>query len=174
MSVRPALLACVLLAGCAVGPDYERPPMDLPQAYTEPNVGETVTVRADWWKLYTDPLLNDLVASALERNADVRLAVARIEEADANLRAVNAAFLPEVDLSAGGNRTRFTTTAAVPTPPGVPAVRNDARLALSTSYELDFWGRLRRQAESFRAQLLTTRYAKDVVTLTLSGLTTQT
>lgn len=173
MSARPALLACALLAGCAVGPDYERPATDLPQAFTEPNVGETATVRADWWKLYNDPLLDDLVASVLERNADVRLAVARIEEADANLRAVNASFLPEIDLSAGGNRTRFTTTAAVPTPPGVPAVRNDARLALSTSYELDFWGRLRRQAESFRAQLLDTRYAKDVVALTLSGLTTQ-
>ena len=168
------VLACALLAGCAVGPDYERPAMDLPNAYTEPDVGDAATVRADWWKLYGDPVLDGLVASALERNADVRLAVARIEEADANLRVVNAAFLPEIDLGAGANRTRFSTTTAVPTPPGVPPVRNDVRLALSTSYELDFWGRLRRQAESVRAQYLATRYAKDVVTLTLAGLTAQT
>jgi multidrug efflux system outer membrane protein len=167
-------LACALLAGCAVGPDYERPATDLPNAYTEPDVGDAAAVRADWWKLYGDPVLDGLVASALERNADVRLAVARIEEADANLRVVNAAFLPEIDLGAGANRTRFSTTTAVPTPPGVPPVRNDVRLALSTSYELDFWGRLRRQAESVRAQYLATRYAKDVVTLTLAGLTAQT
>jgi multidrug efflux system outer membrane protein len=167
-------LACALLAGCAVGPDYERPATDLPNAYTEPDVGDAAAVRADWWKLYGDPVLDGLVASALERNADVRLAVARIEEADANLRVVNAAFLPEIDLGAGANRTRFSTTTAVPTPPGVPPVRNDVRLALSTSYELDFWGRLRRQAESVRAQYFATRYAKDVVTLTLAGLTAQT
>jgi multidrug efflux system outer membrane protein len=174
MSARSAALACALLAGCAVGPDYERPAMKLPQAFTEPNVGGAAAVRADWWKLYGDPVLDQLIAAALERNADIRLAVARIEEADANLRAVNSAFLPEVDLAAGGNRTRFSATTAVPTPPGVPAVRKDVRLALTTSYELDFWGQLRRQAESFRAQLLTTRYARDVVSLTLAGLTTQT
>jgi len=175
MSSRSLALACALaLAGCAVGPDYERPTMALPEAYTEPNVGEVVTVRADWWMLYGDPLLNELVAAALERNADIRLAVARIEEADANLRVANAAFLPEIDLGGNANRTRFSPTTAVPTPPGVSPVRTDVRLALSTSFELDFWGRLRRQAESLRAQMLGTRYAKDVVALTLAGLTAQT
>ena len=173
MSAR-VLLACALLAGCAVGPDYERPDMGLPGAYAEANAGDAPAVRADWWKLYGDPVLDQLVAAALERNADVRLAVARIEEADANLRVVNAAFLPEIDAVANANRTRFSTTTAVPTPPGVPAVRNDVRLALTTSYELDFWGQLRRQAESTRAQYLATRYARDVVALTLAGLTAQT
>lgn len=174
MSARRVLLACALLAGCAVGPDYERPDMALPGAYTEANVGDAPAVRADWWKLYGDSVLDQLIAAALERNADVRLAVARIEEADANLRVVNAAFLPEIDAGSAANRTRFSTTTAVPTPAGVPAVRNDVRLALSTSYELDFWGRLRRQAESFRAQYLATRYARDVVALSLAGLTAQT
>jgi multidrug efflux system outer membrane protein len=175
MSARKLALACALvLAGCAVGPDYERPAMNLPGAYTEPDVGDAATVRADWWKLYGDPQLDSLVAAALERNADIRLAVARIEEADANLRVANAAFLPEIDLGGNANRTRFSTTTAVPTPAGVPSVRSDARLALSTSFELDFWGRLRREAESVRAQVLSTRYAKDVVALTLAGLTAQT
>ncbi|HKW38085.1 MAG TPA: efflux transporter outer membrane subunit [Burkholderiales bacterium] len=174
MSKGALILACAALAGCAVGPDYRRPATDLPGAYTEPGVGETAPVRPDWWKLYGDPVLDRLIAESLERNADIRLAVARIEEADANLRVVNAAFLPEIDLAASGNRTRFSTTTAVPTPPGVPPVRNDVRLALTTSYELDFWGRLRRQAESLRAQSLGTRYARDVVALTLAGLTAQT
>jgi multidrug efflux system outer membrane protein len=174
MSMRiPVLAGVLLLGGCMLGPDYERPPMDLPKAYTEPDVGTTIPVRSDWWKLYGDPTLNELVASALERNADVRLAVARIEEADANLRAANAAFLPEVDLGGSANRTRSSATTALPIPPGIPAVRNDVRLALSTSFELDFWGHLRRGAESVRAQMLATRYAGDVVALTLQGLTTQ-
>jgi multidrug efflux system outer membrane protein len=174
MSLRASLLACAMLAGCAVGPDYERPAMELPGTFTEPSQGEAAQLRADWWKLYGDPLLDELVAATLERNADIRLAVARIEEVNANLRVANAAFLPEIDLGANANRTRFSSTTAVPVPPGVPAVRNDARLVLSTSFELDFWGRLRRQAESLRAQLLATRYAKDVVALTLAGLTAQT
>src|SRR5258708_3247975 len=130
-------------------------------------------LRSDWWRLYNEPKLDELVASALERNADIRFAVARIEEADANLRAANAAFLPEIDLGANANQTRSSTTTVLPVPPGVPVVRNDVRLALSTSFELDFWGRLRRSAESVRAQMLATRYARDVVALTLEGLTAQ-
>jgi multidrug efflux system outer membrane protein len=174
MSMRiPVLAGVLLLGGCMLGPDYERPAMDLPKAYTEAEVGTTIPVPSDWWKLYGDATLNELVASTLERNADIRLAVARIEEADANLRAASAAFLPEIDLGGNANRTRSSTTTALPPPPGIPAVRNDVRLALSTSFELDFWGRLRRAVESVRAQMLATRYAGDVVALTLQGLTAQ-
>ena len=173
MSARKLPLACaLLLAGCAVGPDYERPAMELPAAYPEQDVG-AAALRSDWWTLYDDPILDELVAAVLERNADIRLAVARIEEADANLRVANAAFLPEIDLGGNANRTRSSTTTVLPSPPGIPAVRNDVRLALSTSFELDFWGRLRRGVESVRAQMLATRYARDVVALTLQGLAAQ-
>jgi len=174
MNIRiPAVAGVLLLGGCMLGPDYERPAMDLPKAYAEPDVGTTAPVPSDWWKLYGDPTLNELVAAALERNADIRLAVARIEEADANLRAASAAFLPEIDLGGNANRTRSSTTMVLPPPPGVPIMRNDVRLALSTSFELDFWGRLRRSVEAVRAQMLATRYAGDVVALTLEGLTAQ-
>jgi len=174
MSARiPALAGVLLLGGCMLGPDYERPAMDLPKAYTEPEVGATAPVPSDWWKLYGDPTLNELIAAALERNADIRLAVARIEEADANLRAASAAFLPEIDLGGNANRTRSSTTMVLPPPSGVSVVRNDVRLALSTSFELDFWGRLRRSVEAVRAQMLATRYAGDVVALTFQGLTAQ-
>jgi multidrug efflux system outer membrane protein len=173
VSPRKLALACgLLLAGCAVGPDYERPTVELPTAYPEQDVG-AAALRSDWWKLYNDPKLDELVAAALERNADIRLAVARIEEADANLRAANAAFLPEIDLTGAANRQGISTRTAVPVPLGIPATRNNVRLALSTSFELDFWGHLRRSVESVRAQMLATRYARDVVALTLAGLTTQ-
>jgi multidrug efflux system outer membrane protein len=146
--------------------------MDLPTAYQEQDVG-AAALRSDWWKLYNDPKLDELVAAALERNADIRLAVARIEEADANLRVARAAFLPEIDLTGAANRQGISTRTAVPVPLGIPATRNNVRLALSTSFELDFWGHLRRSVESVRAQMLATRYAGDVVALTLAGLTTQ-
>jgi multidrug efflux system outer membrane protein len=170
-----ALAGALVLAGCMVGPDYERPAVDLPAAFPDSptDAGGATTVRSDWWKLYGDAVLDELVASALERNADIRLAVARIEEADANLREAGAAYLPEVDLGSSGTRSRSSTATALPLPPGVPVVRNNVRLAASTSFELDFWGRLRRAVEAVRAQALGTRYARDVVALTLAGVTAQ-
>ncbi|MGB7543251.1 MAG: efflux transporter outer membrane subunit [Burkholderiales bacterium] len=169
-----ALAGAFALAGCMVGPDYERPATDLPNAYADSGAAAApAPLRADWWTLYNDATLNELVSAALERNADIRLAVARIEETDANLREVNAAFLPEVDLGAAGSRSRASTLTAVPVPAGIPVYRNDVRVGISTSFELDFWGRLRRGAEAVRAQALGSRYARDVVALTLAGLTTQ-
>lgn len=176
--MRPPPLACaaLLLAGCAaVGPDYQRPTVDLPKTYSDGTEARSAAaVEAAWWKLYGDPALDRLVASTLERNADIRLAVARIEEADANLREAGAAFLPEIDLGTTGSRARSSTTTAVPIPAGIPALRNNVRITALTSFELDFWGRLRRTLEAVRAQALGTRYAKDVVTLSLAGLTSQT
>lgn len=168
------VLALALLAGCApVGPDYQRPSYELPQAFPGSAPTPGASVRADWWTLYGDARLNELVSLALERNSDIRIAVARIEEADANLREANATFLPQIDLNAVPTRSRISATQAAPPPGTVPAVRSNVRLTASTSFELDFWGRLRRGVESVRAQSLATRYAKDVVSLSLAGLTVQ-
>lgn len=171
----PLAWAALLLAGCAaLGPDYQRPAVDLPKTYPAgTEAGAAAAVDGAWWKLYGDPALDRLVASTLERNADIRLAVARIEEADANLREAGATFLPQIDLGTTGARSRVSTTTATPLPSTVAPVRNNVRLALSTSFELDFWGRLRRALEAARAQALGTRYAKDVVTLSLAGLAAQ-
>ncbi len=172
MSVRWWLRLCLalLLSGCAaVGPDHERPAIDLPGAYPEAPVDlSAAAVPAEWWKLYGDQRLDQLVASALERNADMRIAVARIEETDANLREAGAAFLPEVDLGATPSRSRISNQTANPVPASVPLVRNNVRLALSTAFELDFWGKLRRALEATRALALGSRYAKEVVTLSLA------
>lgn len=171
-----ALLAtATLLAGCAaVGPDYERPAVELPATYPDPGAGGAATaIDAAWWKLYGDPALDRLVERALERNADVRIAVARIEEADANLREAGASFLPQIDLTVLASRAGVTTSGAVPVPSTVPVIRNNVRLTAAAAYELDFWGRLRRSVEAVRAQALGTRYAKDVVSLSLAGLASQ-
>ena len=175
-SIFAAPCVALLLAGCAAaGPDYERPAMSLPGAYADApaDIAPAAAISAEWWKLYGDERLDELVASALARNADMRIAVARIEEADANLREAGAAFLPQVDFGAAPARSRISNQTANPVPASVPLVRNNVRLALSTAFELDFWGKLRRALETTRALALGSRYAKEVVTLSLAGLTTQ-
>jgi multidrug efflux system outer membrane protein len=175
---------CLLATGCmTVGPDYEKPQDGLPAAYrldgstsgssTVGNSTASPLIQNEWWKLYGDARLNQLIASALERNADIRVAVARIEETDANLREVGAAFLPEVNLGASGSRQRISTTTATPFPAGASVIRNNVRLALNSSFEIDFWGRLARTQEAARAVALGSRYAKEVVALSLTGLTAQ-
>lgn len=170
---RWAVVAALALAGCMVGPDYQRPATELPSAFPEEGAGAALTgaIPDDWWRLFNDATLDDLVATALAANVDIAQAVARIEEADANLRAVNAAFFPEIDLSGAAVRSASSNKVVAPSP---PLVRNDVRLVLTTSYEIDFWGKIRRASEAARAQGLSTRYARDVVTLSVAALTTQT
>jgi multidrug efflux system outer membrane protein len=165
-------LATVALAGCMVGPDYQRPATELPSSFPESTPSQsTAAIPDDWWRLFDDPTLDDLVSSALAANVDIAQAVARIDEADANLRVVNAALFPEVDLSGSAARSASSGKIAAPAP---PFVRNDVRLAFTASYEIDFWGKVRRASEAARAQGLSTRYAHDVVTLSVASLTTQT
>jgi multidrug efflux system outer membrane protein len=175
MHRRALMVFAFALSGCMLGPDYQRPQTPLPTAYADaPTVSAgtaSTTMGADWWRLYDEPILNDLVATAISENLDVVAAVARIEEFDADLREANAALFPEIDL--GGAAARSRASGAVASPATI-SLSNDLRVALSTSFEIDFWGRLRRLVESARAQVLATHYAKDVVTLSLAGLTTQT
>ncbi|HEX5864820.1 MAG TPA: efflux transporter outer membrane subunit, partial [Casimicrobiaceae bacterium] len=169
-------LAALALAGCMVGPDYERPTVPLPGAFSGADAATAAAdaVPPEWWRLFGDPTLDELVAIARVNNTDIRQAVARIEEADANLRVVNAALFPQIDLGGTANRTAFSSAVASPPQAGTPMVRNDLRLALSASFEVDFWGKLRRASEAARAQDLSTRYAREVVALSIEALTTQT
>ena len=169
----------VMLTGCAVGPDYKRPAVELPSAYpdaapqTSGANAAPVAVSADWWTLYSDATLNDLVAATLQNNADLHKALAQIDQAEAVLAEAGATLFPEIDLGASSTRSRSSTLNAQPLPSGTPAISNSNRLALSTSFELDFWGKLRRASEAARAQVLSTRYARDVTALSLAGATAQ-
>ena len=169
----------VLLAGCTtVGPDYERPQVELPKEF--PAAPEAATaapadaVSAEWWTLYGDPTLNALVAATQESNAELRLAAARVREAEALLAEAGAAFLPEVTGGFGATRNRVSTRTTPPPQPGAPLERTQHSLTASTSFELDFWGRFARADEAARAALLGSRFSYDVVALTLSGATAQT
>jgi len=174
-----ALALLVAMSGCAVGPDYKRPSLSLPEAFVQ-NDAESIAVsstvagnkfQASWWTLFADPALDSLVQQALANNVDVRLAAAQVEEAESILRQTNASIFPEVDFGATGSRSRVSTLNAQPSI--APFIRNDRRIAASTSFELDFWGKLRRASESARAQALASVYGRDGVRLALAGTTTQ-
>jgi multidrug efflux system outer membrane protein len=165
----------VILAGCTtVGPDYERPAVELPAQYPVATSDAGASILPQWWTLYQDRTLDELVASARNSNADVRLAVARVREAQALARETNAAFYPEVIAGASATRSRFSER-VIPAPQaGVPRERSQYQLSASTNFELDFWGRYARASEAAQANLVSTQFARDVVGLTLAGSTAQT
>ncbi len=184
--VAAGVAAAAVLAGCAIGPDYKRPELALPADYgtsaaSPAQEGSTAltSIHGDWWKLYNDALLDNLVASALANNPDIRLAIARIDEARGALRETNAALFPEVDLAGSGARQRSgvaggASVAGASVGSGAVRYGNFFQLDAQLSYELDLWGRLRRATESSRAALLSTTYARDVTALTLASTTAQT
>lgn len=163
---RPLLCALALtFAGCAmVGPDYQRPQLDLPAIYAdEAATGAGMAVPAQWWTLYADPTLDGLIADGMKRSADVRLAVARVEEAEALLREAKATlFFPEIDGQAGATRSRTIRS-------GLSSTDTSLSLGVATSFEVDLWGRLRRSERAVRDQLLATRHGRDTVALTLAA-----
>ena len=127
MSARVAAIVLVFaLAGCTLGPNFKVPFLNLPRSFPEPaaETKDSLAVPANWWRLYGDATLDELVAAGLERNADVELAAARIEEAEAVLRESNATFLPEIDANAAAGRSRSSTRTGT-LPPTAQATRNN-------------------------------------------------
>ena len=168
------LVPAVILAGCTtVGPDYERPAIDVPKDYPGAQAQTAAPVTEEWWKLYSDATLDELVATARKSNADVRLAVARVREAEALARETSAAFYPDVIAGASASRSRVSNV-VVPAPQaGVPLERSQYQISASTNFELDFWGRYARASEAARANLFSLQFSRDVVSLALAGTTAQ-
>lgn len=166
------MVAITWLSGCTLlGPLYQRPEaneLSLPEQFKQADKSEAAQAPNDWWTLYQDAQLNALVDKALQNNTDIKLAVARIEEADASMREVGAALLPSVDLSTTAVRNRVTEAGIFPVFAANP--RNSYNLALNSSIELDFWGKLRRAKEAARANYLSTQFAKETVAWSLSSL----
>ena len=156
------------LAGCkALGLDYKRAEPNLPEKFSEAASAENPQLK-QWWKYYQDEKLNELVNLSLKNNTNISLAIARIEEADANMREVGANLLPDVSLSADATRSRVTELGAFPV--FGDKIRNNYTFGLNTSYEIDFWGKLRRNQEAATANMLASRNAKETVELSLVGL----
>jgi outer membrane protein, multidrug efflux system len=169
--MRLALLASpVLLLGCAVGPDYHRPDLSPPASFRgdeQPSASSSFAT-TQWRMVYTDPKLQDLIALALQGNLDLKTAMARIDEARANLSVSRMAYVPTIDAAGSLSRGRTSVDAR---PPGAPAISNVEQVTVAASYELDLWGRVRRSTESARATLLATEFAeRTVITVLIANV----
>ncbi len=169
LKLTSAITLTMALSSCAMlGLDYARPKTTLPESYQQVEASSLTKIPDQWWTLYQDPQLNALVDKALKNNSDIKQAVARIEEADAQMREVGAALLPSVDLGGNATRNRVTETGIFPVFAANP--RNNYSLSLNSSVEIDFWGKLRRTKEAARANYLATQYAKETVQLSTESL----
>jgi multidrug efflux system outer membrane protein len=163
------LVAGLVAIGCTVGPKYQRPETPIPATYrgaedaAAPAAPKTFADLA-WWQLFGDPDLQALIRQALAANYDLRVAVTRILQAQAQLTAIAADQYPKVDARAdapytaylGGSRPE-TTSAQSFTPSA----------ALAFGWELDLWGKFRRATEAAQAQLLASQDVREAVQISL-------
>ncbi|MET3653490.1 efflux transporter outer membrane subunit [Dyella japonica] len=167
-----ALVAAVCVEnGCTLGPDYVRPSVDEPKAYrfadvAKPTSNATLPSVPAWWHAFGDAELDTLVEEGLAANHDLRIATARVDEFAALVVTSRAQGLPQVGYGASASRQRVSqSTTALP--PGANPVGQNYSALLSASWELDLWGRIRRQNEAAQANLFATEEARLGVALTL-------
>lgn len=155
--------------GCMVGPKYARPALEPPAAFASPAPGgEPAPIPADWWRLYREPALDALIATATASNQTLRQAVARVDEARALARVAASFRLPTVALNpivsrqrTSANRPSPLTGAAV----GTASTYNDWLVPFDLSYEVDVWGRVRRSLQAADAQTAASADEEAVVRL---------
>lgn len=174
----------MLLAGCRVGPQYAAPRPDIPASFRAADAAlAPTTVPTEWWKGFGSADLDGLMADAATKSFDVRAAIARVAQADAQVRAAGGALLPQVSASAGATWSRSTVAGAAIAngPNGFTLTTNRAateqrnyNLGPSASYELDFWGAVRAGQEAAAASALFSRYDRQTVTLTTLASTATT
>ncbi len=104
--VATACLAGVLVAGCTLGPDYARPPVDAPASFRFAIADAADTANTEWWKQFGDPVLDTLIAEALAHNLNVRIAAANVEQAAGVLTQARAPLFPQIGYTATGERDR--------------------------------------------------------------------
>src|SRR5262245_43367883 len=163
---RFAVAACLALAGCLQPVKYERPAVELPEAWKEtaPRFAED----GRWWRIYEDALLDAVLDEALSQNGDLLVAAARVDESRALLGEANSFFWPSVDAQASASRQRISTRTAT-TFPGIQSEYSNHRATLNVSYELDLFGRLRANSAAARAELEASEASREAVRIALAS-----
>src|SRR5215468_780332 len=164
------LSAIVLgLAGCMVGPNYKRPAVTVPDAYrAAPEISAATPDKSaslsdqKWEEVFQDKQLQELIRIALRQNYDVRIAAARILEAQAQLGITRADQFPTLDV--GGSMVNQQSAASGPIP---SFEQTKGQVSASAAWQLDFWGQFRRATEAARANLLASEWARREVITTL-------
>jgi outer membrane protein, multidrug efflux system len=167
MMSRYATAACgcamAALAACSVGPAYKRPDIAVPAKWHDPVAHEDAAVwpTPDWWHAFGSQKLDELITEAMLSNDDLAVAVAHVQEADAQARIAGAPLLPSLDLGASATRQRAPVSGLG------PQVYNVFNPELTASYELDFWGKNRAARKAARATAVASRYDQQTVALTV-------
>jgi outer membrane protein, multidrug efflux system len=164
-----------LLAGCAVGPDYKRPTTTPPETFRGQTDPAEAASLADlpWWEVFRDPRLQELLQTALANNYDLRVAVARVEEARALAARARGAFFPSIGYQGNISRTRASPEVFGLPSDQAPTTESFFVGLFTASWELDIWGRIRRQHEAARAQFFATEEARRGVLLSLVSTVAQ-
>ena len=161
--VLPMLVASALSA-CAIGPDYKRLNMDMPQA-----AANVPAISSDWWREFGDPVLTGMVDEALRYNRDLLQAAARVEEAAAAAGVARSSLLPQVNANVGTSRVQTSRYSS-----GAGVLADSQQAGLSASWELDLWGKLRREREAALADVSASKGVRDALRLSLGSQVAQT
>jgi len=169
------LFGCLSLLGCKVGPDYERPPVATPANFrsaqaqsAEQQKAQESIANIPWWELFKDDQLQQLIKVALEQNRDLKIAIERIEEARATYGISKADLYPHVDAKVLGGGINPSDGSLTHVPEGGGSNATGLyHVGLGFSWELDFFGRIRRAGEAARATMLATEEARRAVAVAL-------
>ncbi len=164
------LIAAALLAGCALGPDYKRPPVSPPNAFrSQATPGESVSLAdAPWWEVFGDPALKSLIEDALAGNYNLRIAAARVQQARAQAMVAKSAFFPQIGYTASAVQTKgLSNITGVPPTAGQSDFSTVYLGGATMSWEIDIWGRIRRSSEAATAQLVASEEGRRAVLLSL-------
>ena len=165
--VLTATLAAALAAGCSVGPDYARPDVATPDKWRIEYQQAAETANTQWWEQFDDPVLDQLIGTALRENRDLLIAAARIDQFIGQLTVTRSQFYPQVGyrLDASGNRA--SQVGQPPLAPGADPYYTLYQGALGAGWQIDLFGRVRRQSEAAQAQVYASEQGRRGVVLSL-------
>ncbi|WP_022979350.1 efflux transporter outer membrane subunit, partial [Ideonella sp. B508-1] len=158
------------LAGCAMGPDYQRPEVVVPKVWRTPAPAAAPVAdlaNLAWWESFGDAQLNTLVKQALQNNLDIRIAAARVRQYAARADLTKAQELPEVALNGSSTRDKLSEERQVPLSWRTPVNSAAYELQAQVSWELDLWGRVQRSNEASLADLAATDEDRRAIALTV-------
>ena len=162
-----AALVAIAVAGCTVGPDYVRPGVDTPTAWRIDYPKAAAVANTKWWEQFGDPVLNNLIETALRENRDVRIAAARVDQFAGALVSTRSQLYPQIGYGADVSRARSSRVGVPPLPPGADPYFTLYQASLGASWQIDLFGRVRRLSEAAQAQVYASEQAQRGVVLTL-------
>ena len=162
--------AGALLAACAVGPDYQRPKIESPGDWRidYPKAAEVANTK--WWEQFGDPALNQIVDESLRGNLDVQAAASRVDQFLGALTTTRSQFFPQFGYAGEASRNRASTVGPTAIPPGVDPTYSVYQANLNASWQIDLFGRVRRQSENVQAQVYASEQGRRGVILSVVAL----